>query len=75
MTELFARSITPLTYLLWAMIIIGGIDHFAVEFLPRPIADWNLYIMWPLLAIVWFGHKYKAREKAQMGLDNRNEGA
>ena len=73
MTGLFARYIEPVTYLLWVMIIIGMIDHFLVEFLPRPIADANLYVMWPVLAIVWFGHKHLAREKAQAMRDNNND--
>ncbi len=64
MNELFARYLTPLTYLLWALIIIGGIDHFAIEVLPRPVADINLIVMMPLLAAVWFGHKHKARMQA-----------
>ena len=70
MTGLFARYLEPVTYLLWAMIIIGSIDHFFVEFLPRPIANVNLYLMWPVLAIVWFGHRHVAREKAQAMRDN-----
>jgi amino acid permease len=75
MTELFARYLTPLTYLMWVMIVLGMIDHFAVEFLPRQVADVNLYVMWPVLAIVWFGHKHKAREKAQAMRDNMSDGA
>ena len=73
MTELFARYLTPLTYLLWAMIAVGALDHFAVEFLPRCVADINLYVMWPLLAIVWFGHKHVARVKAQAMRDNMSD--
>jgi hypothetical protein len=73
MTELFARYLTPLTYLLWAMIAVGALDHFAVEFLPRGVADINLYVMWPLLAIVWFGHKHVARVKAQAMRDNMSD--
>ena len=65
MTEIFARYLTPLTYLMWVTILVGGIDHFAVEFLPRQVATVNLYVMWPLLAVVWFGHKHVARIKAQ----------
>jgi len=75
MAEIFARYLAPLTYLLWAMIIVGGVDHFAVEFLPRQIADVNLYIMWPLLAVVWFGHKHNARLKAQAMRDDLIDGA
>ena len=75
MQELFARYLIPLTYLLWALIIIGMIDHFAVEFLPRKVADVNLYLLWPLLAIVWFAHKYNAKIKAQNMRDNDNIGA
>ena len=66
---------TPLTYLLWAMIIVGGVDHFAFEFMPRAMADVNLYVMWPLLAVVWFGHRYVAREKAQAMRNNLSDGA
>ena len=73
MTELFARYLTPLTYLLWAMIGVGMVDHFAVEFLPRRMADINLYAMWPLLAVVWFGHKHVARVKAQAMRDNMSD--
>ena len=74
MAEIFARYLTPLTYLMWVMIIIGGVDHFAVEFLPRRVADVNLIIMWPLLAFVWFGHKHNAKLKAQAMRDNANDG-
>ena len=74
MTGLFARYLAPVTYLLWAMIIIGAIDHFFVEFLPRPVADVNLYVMWPVLAIVWFGHRHISREKAQAMRNNQNDG-
>jgi hypothetical protein len=75
MTEIFARYLTPLTYLMWVTIIVGGVDHFAFEFLPRPVADVNLYVMWPLLAVVWFGHKHVARVKAQAMRDNLSDGA
>ena len=75
MSEIFARFITPVTYLMFAMLIVGGIDHFAVEFLPRNVAQWNLNLMWPVLAIVWFGHKYKERMKAQTMRDDANDGA
>lgn len=74
MAEIFARYLTPLTYLLWAMIIVGGVDHFVVEFLPREMADVNLYVMWPLLAFVWFGHRHNARVKAQEMRDNMHDG-
>ena len=57
------------------MIIVGAIDHFFVEFLPRSVANMNLYVMWPLLAIVWFGHKHLAKIKAQSMHDNDNAGA
>jgi hypothetical protein len=57
------------------MIIIGMIDHFAVEFLPRQVADINLYALWPVLAVVWFGHKHVARVKAQAMRDNLSDGA
>lgn len=75
MQELFARYLTPLTYLLWAVIAVGIIDHFVVGLLPRPVADVNLYIMWPLLAVVWFGHKHNAKVKAQAMRDEPNDGA
>lgn len=75
MTELFARYLTPITYLMWAMIIVGMADHFLVEFLPRSVADLNLYIMWPVLAIVWFGHRHKTRVQAQAMRDNMNDGS
>ncbi len=75
MSQLFARYLTPLTYLIWVMIIVGSIDHFAVEFLPRKVADVNLYVMWPVLAIVWFGHKHNARMKAQSMRDDMGDGA
>jgi hypothetical protein len=75
MVEIFARYLTPLTYLMWVMIIAGAIDHFAVGFLPRQIAEVNLYIMWPLLAVVWFGHRHAARVKAQAMRDDLIDGA
>ncbi len=74
MTELFARYLEPLTYVLWAMIILGGIDHFVVEFLPRAIADWNLIIMWPVLATVLFGRWHVGRKNARAMRDNMNDG-
>lgn len=75
MTEMLARYLTPLTYLMWVLIIVGAVDHFAVEFLPRQIANVSLYIMWPLLAFVWFGHRHKARVKAQAMRDDLIDGA
>ena len=75
MTEMLARYLTPLTYLMWVLIIVGAVDHFAVEFLPRQIADVNLYIMWPLLAFVWFGHRHNSRVKAQAMRDDLIDGA
>ena len=70
MSEIFARYLTPLTYVMWAMIIAGEIDHFAIGFLPREIANVSLYIMWPLLAFVWFGHRHNTRMKAQATRDD-----
>lgn len=63
------RYLTPLTYLMWAAIIIGMVDHFFLEprglaFLPPPVFDWLVIVMWPLLAAVWFGHKEAERRKA-----------
>lgn len=75
MVEIFARYLTPLTYLMWAMIIAGGVNHFAVEFLPRQVANVGLYILWPLLAVVWFAHRHNARLKAQAMRDNLIDGA
>ena len=75
MIGLFARYLTPLTYVLWVMIIIGLVDHFAVTFLPRQVADWNLYVMWPLLGVVWFSHKHNARMKAQAMRNDLIDGA
>ena len=74
MSELFARYLTPLTYLLWVVIIIGAVDHFVVHFLPPDLANAYLYALWPLVAAVWFGHKYNARLKAQEARDKVRDG-
>lgn len=74
MMALLLRFLTPLTYLMWAAIIIGMVDHFFLEprgvaFLPPAVFDWLLIIMWPLLAAVWFGWKEAEKRKAQNRTD------
>lgn len=69
MRALLLRYLTPLTYLMWAVIIIGMVDHFFLEprglaFLPPPVFDWLVILMWPLLAAVWFGWKEVEKRKA-----------
>ena len=73
--EIFARYLSPLTYLMWVMIIVAMVDHFAVGFLPPQVATLNFYFLWPLLAFVWFGHKHIARVKAQAMRDDLIDGA
>ena len=63
------RYLTPLTYMMWVVIIIGMVDHFFLEprgqaVLPPVVFDWLLIVMWPLLAAVWFGNKEAERLKA-----------
>ena len=65
MAEVFSRYLTPLTYAMWVTILIGGVDHFLVDFLPPVISEINIFIMLPLLAIVWFGHKHRAKYKSK----------
>lgn len=64
------RYLAPLTYMMWAVIIIGMVDHFFLEprgqaVLPPVVFDWLLILMWPLLAAVWFGNKENEKRKAQ----------
>jgi hypothetical protein len=64
------RYLTPLTYLMWVVIIIGMVDHFFLEprglaFLPPSVFNWLLIVMWPLLAAVWFGNKANEKRKAE----------
>jgi hypothetical protein len=64
------RYLVPLTYMMWAVIIIGMVDHFFLEprgqaVLPPVVFDWLLIAMWPLLAAVWFGNKEAEKRKAQ----------
>ena len=63
------RYLTPLTYIMWIIIIVGMVEHFFLEprgmaFLPPAAFDWLLILMWPLLAAVWFGHKEAEKQKA-----------
>ena len=63
------RYLTPLTYMMWVVIIIGMVDHFFLEprgqaVLPPVVFDWLLIVMWPLLAAVWFGNKEAERLKS-----------
>ena len=63
------RYLTPLTYMMWVVIIIGMVDHFFLAprgqaVLPPVVFDWLLIVMWPLLAAVWFGNKEAERLKA-----------
>ena len=63
------RYLTPLTYMMWVVIIIGMVDHFFLEprcqaVLPPVVFDWLLIVMWPLLAAVWFGNKEAERLQA-----------
>ena len=65
MAEVFSRYLTPLTYAMWVTILIGGADHFVVDFFFFLISEINIFIMLPLLAIVWFGHKHRAKYKSK----------
>lgn len=67
---LLLRYLTPLTYMMWVVIVIGMVDHFLLEprglaVLPPVVFDWLLIVMWPLLAAVWFGNKENEKRKAQ----------
>lgn len=69
MRALLLKYLTPLSWLLWAMIAIGIIDHFFLvprgrTLLPPGAFDWLLLAMWPLLLAVWFGWKEKEKQKA-----------
>jgi hypothetical protein len=70
MKALLLRYLTPMTYIMWVVIIIGMVDHFFLDprgqaFLPPAVFDWLLILMWPLLAAVWFGNKENEKRKAQ----------
>lgn len=78
MKALLLRYLTPLTYIMWAGIIIGMIDNFFLEprglaFLPSGAFNWLLILMWPLVAAVWFGHKEAERQKALKRHDSAPE--
>ena len=62
--RLLARLTTPLTYLLWAMIIVGMLDHFYGPFLPAKIAELGFFAIWLTAAAVWFGWRQRKRDDA-----------
>jgi hypothetical protein len=67
--EFLLKYLTPMTWLLWAMIVVGMLDHFflsprGISILPQAVFDWFLIIMWPVLLAVWFGWKEKEKQKA-----------
>jgi len=67
--QFLLKFLTPMTWLLWAMIAVGMVDHFflaprGISMLPQAVFDWFLIIMWPVLLAVWFGWKEKAKQKA-----------
>ena len=70
MSKIFDRYLDLLTYCMWGIILLGAIDHFFVKLLPKEISDLSIYIMWHLLLCVWYGHKHKARIKAQNKKEN-----
>ncbi|MDE0780081.1 MAG: hypothetical protein OSB67_04940 [Alphaproteobacteria bacterium] len=76
--SLLLRFLTPLTYLLWGMIILGMLDHFLLG--PRDLAvlpDWFfdrlLILMWPVLLAVWFGWKEHEKQKAKNSSTNTTD--
>jgi len=52
--QFLLKFLTPMTWLLWAMIAVGMVDHFflaprGISMLPQAVFDWFLIIMWPVL--------------------------
>jgi membrane protein implicated in regulation of membrane protease activity len=64
MPHLLARLTTPLTYLLWIMMIIGMVDHFFGPYLPPPVAEIGFYALWLVAAATWFGWRQRKRDEA-----------
>ena len=58
MAEIFSRYLTPLTYAMWVTILIGGVDHFILEFFPSLVSEFYFFFLLPFVGIVWFGHKH-----------------
>ena len=67
MQRLLARLTTPLTYLLWAMIIVGMVDHFFGPVLSPPVAEIGFYALWLVAAATWFGWRQRKRDQAASG--------
>jgi hypothetical protein len=54
--EFLLKYLTPMTWLLWAMIVVGMLDHFFLS--PRGIS------ILPQAVFDWFGWKEKEKQKA-----------
>lgn len=70
-----ARNLTPLTVLMWALIVIGAIDYFVVGFISPGVQEVGLVALWLLTGAIWFGWKARKREQAEAARQAGGEGA
>lgn len=60
-----ARYTTPLTVLMWAMVVLGAVDVFYPGIVPAQISQWNLVLLWPVVAAAYFAIRYKKKLEAE----------
>ena len=64
MQRLLARYTTPLTYLLWILILVGLVDQIFGPFLPEQVINFGFYALWLVAAMTWFGYRQRKRDAA-----------
>lgn len=65
MHYLLARLAIPLTFVLWAMVIVGMADHFFGPFLPPKLVEFGLIALWLVAALTWFGFRQRKRDESR----------
>ncbi len=63
MQHLLARLTTPLTYLLWILVVVGMVDHFFGPLLPPAVVEVGFYVLWLIAAMTWFGFRQRKRDE------------
>jgi hypothetical protein len=72
MQRLLARWTTPLTWLLWILVVVGMADYFLGPFLPPEVVEFGIILLWLVAALTWFGWRRRKRDEAGEG--HRNAG-
>ena len=64
MQHRLARLTTPLTYVLWGLLLVGMIDYVFGPLLPPDVVNVGFYVLWAVAAATWFGWRQRKRDEA-----------